>query len=767
MRSSLREKGAERFAATVPYFYRLHDLEHLAGLLDVAAADADAKVGRALYEHIARNWDTLDRFSRLQVAQIARDRAPALRTKPPRASDQELVDAGDDFWVQRLQKAWFCPTEHGPRPASMVWFPTPEVQRRFGSRTAREHGHYLVPVLTVDDPALTRGKARGFAQIIGLREELTPATFTLNDALVVLNRLGDVYGPELTTNPTLRTELREVIRPAYRDLFELLSNRERPSEGQDLGQPPLADAPLLAYDGTGAHRFMRARDIFYAERRDTRERLHSGEGLWTFVIEAYPGAQAPLTTLFGVRTLEDSLRWIPDPGEYILGHEDLAQFRAGLWELGPYILARIRVDRADDRLVSQDTRRLRRFIDVLEPVTHLSVGCMLDGRALAVTQDQRLAYVASSSDGPAQAIVVWDEHPWPPTEAKAEALASALCEVLGAGYFESFLALIQARSKTARDRLLQRAGAPRDVDEMRVLLQGGTSGDERPARPIEPDLKTAAPAGLREGVASPDLIGSNPDDGSAKLLTPLFAPEDLLVDGSPLHLSGEDVRQGGGSDGRATITQRQGQNRTSGFGGRTDLDALDQLGMSIALAYERSRLRKAGFAAEIFDLAVQAEQPAALVFDVTSPAIIARTRTLARRFDAIMERLQKEAGISVEWPGFDILSLNTLEDGTIDRCIELKSSGVDARTQEMSWNEWKVAAESPVRSRFFLYLVGNLRSDLQGHVPFVRTIQDPFGQLAAEIRTSRKTQRQVQLAVRSFQEAEHLDLTVLRPAPCR
>ena len=93
-----------------------------------------------------------------------------------------------------------------------------------------------------------------------------------------------------------------------------------------------------------------------------------------------------------------------------------------------------------------------------------------------------------------------------------------------------------------------------------------------------------------------------------------------------------------------------------------------------------------------------------------------------------MHDLEAE-GISQLYPGFDIL---TIADGKPDRLIELKSSGVDARVQAMSWNEWKTARASNLRSSFWLYLVGNLRSDLPHAVPFVRAISDPFGSLVAD-----------------------------------
>jgi len=131
-----------------------------------------------------------------------------------------------------------------------------------------------MPVLEVD-PALTRGKARGLAQALGIRDELTPANFAVNDARGLLDRLETLYAGRCAVGADLRRDLREIIRPAYRELLELLSNREHSSESRDPAQPPLAEAPVLAQDGTGALRFAPARKVFYADRRETRDRLQS------------------------------------------------------------------------------------------------------------------------------------------------------------------------------------------------------------------------------------------------------------------------------------------------------------------------------------------------------------------------------------------------------------------------------------------------------------------------------------------------------------
>jgi hypothetical protein len=79
--------------------------------------------------------------------------------------------------------------------------------------------------------------------------------------------------------------------------------------------------------------------------------------------------------------------------------------------------------------------------------------------------------------------------------------------------------------------------------------------------------------------------------------------------------------------------------------------------------------------------------------------------------------------------------------------------------KEMSWNKWKIASGS-LRPHFYRSLVGNLRPDLKGTAPFVRTIRDPFGQLASEVLGGKATTRQVHPAVHLFQEADHFDLTV-------
>jgi len=756
---------------TVPYFYRLHDLEFLVPILFAASQDSSARLGRALYEHLARNWSILEPFSHTQIAQIPTGQFPGMRTKPARAKPEELVEVGPDFWIVRLQQSPFCPSGHGPRHAKQVWLPTPEVERRFGRRG--KAGSFLVPALDVDQ-AMLKGKPRGFAQALGIRDDLTPANFSLDDARLLLQRLRDLYSARFEAGEDLRMELREVLRPAYRNLFELVSSRERQGEASGHLGSALADTPLLAGDGAEHYRFIEGSRVYYVDRRDTRERIKSDQPIWTFVIESFPGAKVPLTRHFGVRVLEESLTWHPQPGDAALFGEDLELLRVGLNNLAPYILARLAADCSDDYLARNDARRLRRLFECIEPVTHLALSCELEDQKLDLGHLVRDSFVRMDKTGePVQAFIVWRESIWPPTTLEAEALAGILCEVFGSSYFEPFLALVQANTPDMYERILRRAGAPLDIEDRRMVYAAGDSESHTAAGENEPEdaPKTALISGLLEQPpASPNGNGQHTPKEELQR-APLYLPDQLLVDGEPIVIhranTGRqpETRTGpGSSEGNKSTNNGAG----GGYGGRTDLDLLDTVGMTVALAFERNRLRKSGIHdAQIFDPSANGDQPNAVVFDLSTPDRIARARIASAKFNSAMNTLRGKFGVSPDWPGFDVLTLDPQAPDLLDRLIELKSSGVASRIQEMTWNEWKTAASSALRARFYLYLVGNLRSDLAGSKPFIRTIRNPFEQLIADVQVNRTLSRKVQLAVHDFKEAEHLDLSVRPVKPSK
>jgi len=196
-----------------------------------------------------------------------------------------------------------------------------------------------------------------------------------------------------------------------------------------------------------------------------------------------------------------------------------------------------------------------------------------------------------------------------------------------------------------------------------------------------------------------------------------------------------------------------GQAQTNGGGGgggaghgtsqeyRTEIDAF---GMELTMKAERERLREAGEAT-----------PNEQVFDVHTPEIYEQMRKEYSSLDDAIERFGDERGLSSAenplnrgFPGFDVLTLRTDADGRaiVDRCIELKTSGVNTRKPSLSWNEWK-AAGGPLSEFYYLYVARNIRTGNSGDAELLE-IPRPFERLRN--RTKEKRERNVQVDLRSF-----------------
>lgn len=737
----LRSRLAAQHDHTVtPYLYEIHDLDQIVPIIDAANSDATSTVARAFLEHLARHWSWLASFADCQVALVERGKSPGQRTKPQRALPEELASGGDNLWIQRLRSRSICPTRLGPRPPTLTWRQTAELERRF-SRRGRSSAT-LLPILDVPED-ISSAAVRSLSERLGIRGEPSPSNFTSEDAHRLCTQLEQLFPDGIDAS-----DLREVIKPVYRQVFELLSGHAASADSDH----PLRDTPLLANTSHGL-RFRPATQMLYAATPGIRERSGVAGAVPTFVLEAEAPAAAPLRSLFGMRTLEDALEWHPQPGECALDPDELAAMRAGLNELLPSLLARIRTERSSN----SDLRVLRELVDRVEPVESLMLSCALDGETVAgLAARPYFVQVGKGADS-LQAFLVWGAADgWPPTPEAAQGLAMALADALRINLVETFVAFIQSDADQRR-RLLDIAGGAGLLAEIADEL---TDVSPEPAVEDAPDPQPTAGADEAE-VEKPAVASQDP--GPAAPPIPLLRFEDLTVDGVPVPVVGDHTRDNKDSSNGERRTAPAGP-RPSVSGGRaapgTDLTALDALGMRIAMSYELLRLRREGHVEATDQLEGEA---AALVIDVHSPAVIRAAVAASVVVKRVMEDLAA-VGVSQLYPGFDIL---TIANGKPDRLIELKSSGVDARVQVMSWNEWKTARASNLRASFWLYLVGNLRSDLPHADPYIRAIHDPFGSLVADEVSEQQLRRAVQLRVREFKRAEHLDLGVISGPPAR
>jgi len=732
-------KDNPRCADTDPYLYVAHDLDQIVPLLHVAAQDRTAKIAALLFAHLARHWGTYGNHARAAVALVEKGKWPSSRNDPPRARPEEFFEVGDDLWLHRLRKWPICPTAQGPKRPSATWLPSEEIERRFGRR-GRSSEDFL-PILQALPDVLPQ-QLRPCSEVLGLRTDLSPSSFSTDDAHQLCARLIEVYPDGEISG----SDLRSVIRPVYRQLFELLSGRsddERLSGG-------LADSPLLSQDDAGLS-FRPAHEVVYASVPGTRERSGIGGRVPLFVLEAEPSATAPLTSLFGVRVLEDVLEWQPQPGEPALEGDDLLAFKVGLQNLVIPLLARISAGRPEAR--ERDRSTIARFVSSVEPVDSLDLRCSIGDTDLGELPRRSYFVRRTRRQGTLQAFVVWNGPAWPPMTEDAATLAMALADALEVNMVETFLAFIQA-DDAQRRQLLELAGATCYLAEV-TEEPAAPEGEEGEATP-EP---TPTPGEVPDDGGSETPAGGPPDTGAAPERIALRRFDELLIDGEPVLVTGQvSGPPAGGGGGGSPHPGGAGGGTTGGGPVRApagmDLSALDQLGMAIALTYEQQRLQRLGHEAAVLPLTDGTVDTSWLVVDVHSPAAITAAETQSAVVKDVFDQLGA-IGVSRLFPGFDIL---TIADGEVDRLIELKSSGVDARVQAMSWNEWKTARASSLREHFWLYLAGNLRADLGDAVPFLRAIRDPFGTLLGTAVEDTATRRAVQLRVREFGVAEELQL---------
>jgi hypothetical protein len=304
-------------------------------------------------------------------------------------------------------------------------------------------------------------------------------------------------------------------------------------------------------------------------------------------------------------------------------------------------------------------------------------------------------------------------------------------------------------------RLLQLAGAPTKLEEFRHLLFGPES-EVLPAVDLTPMATATGPATDEgdEWTEAPVAQAIDVDGATARI--PLYRADELLIAGVPVVVAGSPGTIGEtAGNGHLGSGDRRGDGRGAIA---TDLSELDAIGMWVALNFERHRLKLAGYAgAEIFAPGQSADE--AVVFDVSTAGAIERAWDECQTFRGVLTRLM-DRGIQRLFPGFDILTIDPGDAAAHDRLIELKSSGVNARLQSMTWNEWKTARDSTLRDRFYLYLVSNLRRDLGDAVPYLRAIRDPFGSLWNQEVIESSVKRTIQLNVAEFDTADELALQV-------
>jgi hypothetical protein len=731
--------------------YQMQTLEFLGQFIEAAQAstsnpdiETNSGIGEQLLDHISAWWR--ESFQEYQNPVLATHDVKSFKRRNQNCpSDSEKRRVGLNLWLWQLKNARWCPTEHGIRRPDETWMPTESVRTRF-----QLNGSSLLPVLS-HEVSEQRQQAAGFFDAVGVRQELSQASFRPGDARIVVGTLANTFTDadgELSGASDVGDSLRQ-IKSAYRYTSELMppltdQSREIKNADWQASLHELADTGVLCRYPDGSFEFTRAQDAFFVTAPDVLEQIPI-PNLPVFVLQETEAVGFGVH--FDMRDLERAAnaeaRFFderPDVRERLVGELERA---------APYILCRLEAERQSQELISRDLNGLKAFCEDLEVVNSIEVEYEFPDEDVPPVTSEPPFYLDRRDRGraePSVPVLQASEN----DDEQHRYLARAICGALDVTQFEGVITMLSAADDSQRRDYLRLAGAPSSIDEIE---------SKRRALFEDVDVTTPGPE-VRPGGHSTDEPDYEPDtavDPAKEALEnrtpqhqerPIYEPAELAIAGDketiivePSAESEEDNADGAGGspDG----------------GGNPDMKyrtVVDQLGMQITLEYERARLR------EEFDFETRDEAPDAFVFEVHTDDSIGKARDDLIA-SPVIEELVEEVGLPLPYPGFDILTVNP-DTGEVDRLIELKSSGHDTRTPGISWNEWKTARTEEVSDRFYLYIVGNLRKDIRSD-PYVRTIRNPFELLRPKTEERSETKREVKVDIRNFRKRGEIQETSL------
>lgn len=720
----------------------------------VERADEKEDVAARFFRHLAAWWEESLRGYRRPVLATHDVRSFGRRNQScPKEREKRRV--GLNLWLWQLKRAAWCPSNQGRRKPKEVWLPTESVTKRFSIQDVT-----FLPVLA-ENVLGEASDVRDFLHDLGLRYEPSQSTFRPEDAEIVarnlVRRFADEAEGDNREGPEIADSLRR-IKPVYRYLSELLPaldpGRNITDEAWQDAPNRLQEIPVLCRTGDSTYSFEPAGDAYFVRSPDVLDRIPI-HGVPLFVLQEDEAAR--FGTYFGLKDLENEAD--PHP-TYLEGQaEQTETVQEFLDSMAPFILCRLEAERPSQELIDRDVNGMRSFID-----------------DVAVVDDIKVEYhVASDAD---EAVIKAHpdyflddrgrgrgERPLPfvrdtdDSEERNRFLARALCKYLGVSQFEGIMTLLNADSEERRLQYLKLAGAPatrNEVEGKRRMLAGKETktdwnNDEWWERDDEGvDAETEEEADREGGETGKQDITRW--DRRKQRTHPVYDSGELVIGDGIITITEPDDDNGGSDDGGTPSDEAGG-----GSGGGSSVAAsyrskIDQLGMSITEEYERNRLADA------------CDNPGDYIFDIHNEELYkeAKEDNIA---GPVLESLE-EQGLPPGFPGFDILVVNPA-DGTADRLIELKSSGHDIRTPGITWNEWKTARDPGVRDLFYLYIVGNLRKDIQSD-PYLKEIPNPFKLLYAETTERTEVTKEVKVDVTSFQEEAEIretPLTVAEDSP--
>jgi hypothetical protein len=713
--------------------YSIQSIEYFNQYLE--KSNEDSRVAELFFKHIISWWQDELRDYRSPVLATHDVKSFSRRNKNcPKEHEKRHI--GMNLWLWQLKRATWCPTNQGQLKPKDAWVPKSAVTEKFAIKDT-----VLLPVLSESVHEEAK-RAKDLIHDLGIRSELTQNNFKPDDAAVIVNTVAKMFDNQ---EDELVSEHLQRIKSVYRYLSELLPALDNKGNIIDEGWSDanhLRDIKVLCQNGE-KFEFYNAEESYFVRSPDVMDRIPV-EDIPLFILREDEAGR--FGTYFGLYDLENEAE--PEPRFFDEKSKKTERWRAYIRNLSPYLLCRLEAERASQELIDRDVNGIRSFLEDLEIVEDIEVTYRFDigsekteikaepdyflddtGRS---RRERPLPFVKGSEDEKEQ----------------KRFLARAICEYLGISQFEGVFTLLDTESDERRIQFLKMAGAPSTKGEIkgkeRQLFEESGSDDTLEFEFEDEDREV-------EGYQDTDSTDSVDRElkrrkDKEKRTHPVYDPDELKIEGDSITIRTEPEGKSGSEDSNSGTNKLGSSDSISGVsaGYRTKVD---KLGMQITIQYEYSRLQNE----------YNCENPEDYVFDIHDDDLYqdAKDDDIA---GPVLKNLEAK-GLPKLFPGFDILVINP-ESNKAGRLIELKSSGHDTRTPPVTWNEWKTASEDEIQELFYLYIVGNLRKDINSE-PYLREIPNPFQLLNTETRERKEVKKEVKVDVTDFKKEAEIKETPL------
>jgi hypothetical protein len=694
--------------------YKMQNVEYIDIYLEKAGENID--FGILLLKHILHWWnDSLKRYSTPVLATHNVKSFNRRNKNCPKSHEKRKLGINLWLWILRQQKWIPLITGQKKEPYKTI---IPEKKLKSNYSIANNS---VLPFLSEEGLIDSPKERELLIDKLGMRDKLTADNFKAEDLIYAIKMMSKWFS--INKLSEIEKAMRQ-IKPIYRYIIDILPQvRTGPIAEEFRSVKSIVKNEKILCDVNNLE--LRAIKETYIVTSSNVVNKLPFKDLPIFILKEERSRK--LSKYIGLKDLENELSSKPE-----FCDEDLEltkDISRKIEKYSPFILCRLEAERPSQEMIQNDIRNLKDFRDNLQVVSEIEVAYELpDRETKSISQDYYI-------DDKNIYLNLNDNN----FKKKNQILAKALCEYLDTSVFEALINLLNSESPEEIKEYLSFAGAPYsdyDIEEKVQALSKDYSFDQHD----ESKRVKTKDVNYEEEIESDNNFINKSDkqkEDNRIIKHPLYDFDDLQFGQNKYIQVNQENDFKSKTEAKRLLSNVN--SKSTGLKNKMSLDyktEIDRLGMNLTYEFECYRIKNE------FDV----NDPENYVFEVDNPDKVNKHKNI-KVVKEVFNWLEAN-GVYSSYPGFDILTINP-ETKKADRLIELKSSGNDIRTSGITWNEWKTAGKKILQDKYYLYIVANLRKDINSS-PYLKVMHNPFMLLNSETNRQQSIQKQIKLKLNSF-----------------